>query len=147
MKKMKKTIMITCSIILIFVLIVSSMAVLFAASPAPGSEEDPVVTKSYVDGQIAGLAGEREVYVPVEVKAGQRLLGGEGAEIILRIGEAKAIGNADNGISDLTGGQDLMTDASIERNHLLLVPRNDGRGIAAVSDGWLMVRGSYTLEE
>jgi hypothetical protein len=82
----------------------------------------------------------------VEIRAGQKVIGGEGAEIILRSGEATAIGNADNGVSDLTGGRDLMNGVTVQTNHLLLIPRNDGRGLTALTDGWIMVRGPYTLE-
>ena len=53
--------------------------------------------------------------------------------------------SGDARIADLTGGADLMTGASVELNHLLLVPRNDGRGITAVTDIWVMVRGEYNV--
>jgi len=41
---------------------------------------------------------------------------------------------------------DLMTGSQVVTNHLLLVPRNDGRGITAVTDIWVMVRGTYTVQ-
>jgi hypothetical protein len=113
-----------------------------AASGEPGSESDPVVTKSYVDKALAEAGG---AFVPVEVAAGLRVIGGAGAEIILRSGEAAAIGNENNGVSDLTDGLDLPTGAVVQQNHLLLVPRDDGRGIAATTDMWVMVRGAYTI--
>jgi hypothetical protein len=114
-----------------------------AASGAPGSESDPVVTKSYVDKLLADTGG---VFLPVQVAAGKRLVGGAGAEIILRSGEATVIGNESNGVSDLTDGADLMTGAPVRANHLLLVPRDDGRGIAALTELWVMVRGPHTLQ-
>ncbi|HWQ78338.1 MAG TPA: hypothetical protein VN381_05960 [Anaerovoracaceae bacterium] len=120
-----------------------------AAADTPGSEGDPVVTKSYVDSliaQIKGGGGASSTYTVVEVKAGQSLLGGGGAEIILRSGEATALDNGANGISDITGGKDLMTGQSVGLNHLLLVPKDDGRGIHAVTDLFVMVRGSYSLQ-
>ncbi|MDR2295505.1 MAG: hypothetical protein LBD95_01790 [Clostridiales Family XIII bacterium] len=124
-------------------LCVATAAAVRAASAAPGSEEDPVVTKSYVDKRIAELGG---VFVPVEIAAGQQLIGGAGAEIILRSGEAAIISNESNGVSDLTGGLDLMTGAPVQPNHLLLVPRADGRGLTARGDVWVMVRGPYTIQ-
>ncbi|MDR2356406.1 MAG: hypothetical protein LBE16_09510 [Clostridiales Family XIII bacterium] len=134
---------IAAAICLAALLCVVMTAAVRAANAAPGSEEDPVVTKSYVDKQIAGAGG---VFVPVEVAAGRQLIGGAGAEIILRSGEAAIISNESNGVSDLTGGADLMTGAPVQPNHLLLVPRDDGRGLAAHSDLWVMVRGSYTIQ-
>ena len=109
----------------------------FGDTAEPGSGSDPLVSKSYVDAKTA--------YIPVQLTAGQKMIGGAGTEIILRSGIATAIGNSENGIADLTGGADLMTGASVELNHLLLVPRNDGRGITAVTDIWVMVRGEYSV--
>ncbi len=120
-----------------------------AAADTPGSENDPVVTKSYVDSQIAkysGNGGTSNEYTVVEVEAGQLVLGGEGTEIILRSGEASAIDNGANGVSDLTAGQDLITGQNVSLNHLLLVPRDDGRGIYALTDIFVMIRGPYSLQ-
>lgn len=134
------------------VIVFSVFAVTVAAAAAadtPGSEGDPVVTKSYVDTQIAKLKGggtASDTYVVAELKAGQRLLGKGGTEIILRSGEATAIDNGANGVSDITAGKDLMTGQSIGQNHLLLVPKDDGRGIQAITDLFVMVRGSYTIQ-
>jgi hypothetical protein len=116
----------------------------YAAASDPGSESDPLVTKSYVD-QLLSKTGV--VFVPLEVKEGQRLVGGEGAELILRSGEATAVGAEENGVSDLTAGKDLMTGDAVEANHLLIVPRGDGRGITAETDVWLMIKGGYSLTE
>ncbi|MDD2189404.1 MAG: hypothetical protein PHV71_00490 [Eubacteriales bacterium] len=120
-----------------------------AAADSPGSENDPLVTKSYVDSQIAKYGGNGSApneYTVVEVKAGQSVLGGEGTEIILRSGEASAIDNGANGVSDLTAGQDLITGQNVSLNHLLLVPRDDGRGIYALTDIFVMIRGPYSLQ-
>ena len=120
-----------------------------AAADTPGSEGDPVVTKSYVDSQIAQLKSSGTAsgtYVVVEVKAGQKMLGKSGTEIILRSGEATAIDNGANGVSDMTAGKDLMTGQIIGQNHLLLVPKDDGRGIQAITDLFVMVRGAYSIQ-
>lgn len=132
---MKKSVIIFIVTILVMVLGVS---IAMAATNQPGSEADPVVTKSYVD--------SRTSYSPISLTAGQKLIGGEGTEIILRSGEATAIDNGANGISDLTIGTDLMTGSQVVTNHLLLVPRKDGRGITATTDIWVMVRGTYTIQ-
>ena len=132
----------TAAICFAVLLCVVMTAAVRAANAAPGSEDDPVVTRSYVDKQISAAGG---AFVPVEVAAGQELIGGAGAEIILRSGEAAIISNESNGVSDLTSGLDLQAGAPVQPNHLLLVPRDDGRGLAARSDLWLRVRGPYTL--
>lgn len=134
------------------VIVISVFAVTVAAAAAadtPGSEGDPVVTKSYVDSQIAQVKGSgaaSNTYVVVQVSAGQKLLGKGGTELILRSGEATAIDNGANGVSDMTAGKDLMTGQSVGQNHLLLVPKDDGRGIQAITDLFIMVRGSYTIQ-
>ncbi|MBE6034225.1 MAG: hypothetical protein E7222_05935 [Clostridiales bacterium] len=132
---MKKSIIVSIVTILVMVL---GISIVMAATDQPGSESDPVVTKSYVDSKTS--------FSPISLTAGQKLIGGEGTEIILRSGEATAIDNGANGISDLTVGMDLMTGSQVVTNHLLLVPRNDGRGITAVTDIWVMVRGTYTVQ-
>ncbi|MCL1808986.1 MAG: hypothetical protein FWG42_04350 [Clostridiales bacterium] len=110
----------------------------WAASEGPGSEADPVVSKSYVDAKAS--------FAPVLLGEGQKLLGSEGAEIILRSGEAFAIDNGENGVSDLTSGKDLMSGDQVALNHLLLVPRADGRGIMALTEAWVMVKGIYDIQ-
>jgi hypothetical protein len=131
-----------CAVVLVCAVTAATALAARAADAAPGSESDPVVTKSYVDRLVSEAGG---AFLPLEVSAGQRLIGGTGTEIILRTGEASAIGNDVNGISDLTGGADLPTGAAVTRNHLLIVPRDDGRGVAATTDIWLMIRGPYTI--
>jgi hypothetical protein len=135
-------------LIMILVLVVATAAV-FAETYDPGSAEDPVVTKSYVDAQIAALkssGGTATVFEPINVKAGQKLIGGAGTELILRSGDAYAIDNGVDGLSDVTSAKDLKGGVTITANHLLLVPRADGRGIRAGSDLWVMVKGSYTIQ-
>jgi len=119
-------------------LVLMTCVLAWAANDVPGSFEDPVVSKSYVDAKTT--------FSPIELKAGQRLIGKEGTEIILRSGEAAAIDNGENGVADLTSGVDLLSGHVVGQNHLLLVPRDDGRGIAALTDIWVLVRGDYTVQ-
>lgn len=139
---------IAAGLVIVFSVFAVTVAVA-AAADTPGSEGDPVVTKSYVDSQIAQLKSSgtaSDTYVVVEVKAGQKVLGKSGTEIILRSGEATAIDNGANGVSDMTAGTDLMTGQSIGQNHLLLVPKDDGRGIQAITDLFVMARGAYSIQ-
>ncbi|WP_058300347.1 hypothetical protein [Gorillibacterium timonense] len=113
----------------------------------PGSSDDPVVTKSYVDQAVksAGGSGGGSVGVTnVSVSAGQVLIGNSGTEFIVRTGTTKAYSKDGSGIPDLTDGKDLADGVSVPKNHLLLFPR-DGRGIASVTNSIVMVRGTYTI--
>lgn len=122
----------------IITVLVLGIGVASGAVATPGSSEDPVVTKSYVDVKVS--------YSPVKMEIGQVLIGDEGTEIILRSGEATAIDNGVNGVSDITAGKDLMSGNQVVSNHLLLIPRKDGRGIQVSTEAWVMVRGSYTVQ-
>ncbi len=135
-------------------LIVIAVVVLFASwvfasdSADPGSSDDPVVTKSYVDQKIAAIKDGvgSAAFEAVFVESGKKLIGGGGTELILRSGSAAAIDNGADGLSDLTGAKDLRQGDRIEKNHLILVPRDDGRGILAKSDIWVMVKGSGSIK-
>jgi hypothetical protein len=146
-----------------------------SADNTPGSASDPVVTKSYVDKFVSelrsslsaleskvdasgssGSSGGSGDTVPdtasasfkvVQVGGGSKLLGAEGTEVILRSGSATAVDNATNdGIADLTDGSNLNGGTAITKNHLMLIPREDGRGIACSTDCYVMVKGGYTIE-
>lgn len=129
----------------------------------PGTADDPVVTKSYVDQAIqnalngGGSAGPSEPSAPsageelkiVVVKPGQRLVAGAGTEFIVRSGKAVIYSADANGVADLTAGQDLTNGTAITNNHLLSFPR-EGRGIEVQQGNkynlTVMVRGAYTLQ-
>ncbi|MBE6021004.1 MAG: hypothetical protein E7228_04615 [Clostridiales bacterium] len=119
----------------------------FAVFADPGTSDDPLVSKSYVDAQIASVKAQSSgTYSVVHIDAGQSVIGKEGTEIIVRAGVVTAIDNGANGVSDLTTGKDLMSGTEIGLNHLVLVPRDDGRGVKAWTESYLMVRGGYTLK-
>lgn len=139
-----------------------------ASSNSLGTEQDPVVTVSYVESKINELkayideklsnngslseAGQTQepqaaaTYEVISLQSNQSLIGKDSTEIILRSGTATAIDNGVNGISDLTDGKDLISGDEIESNHLLIVPRDDGRGILATSEVWVMVKGGYEIK-
>lgn len=89
-------------------------------------------------------------FVALELEEGQILFAGESGEIILRGGKATAIAGEAGGLSDVTEGSgvDIITDQNIPLNHLLLVSRDDGRGLKVVSSkAWVLVKGPYTIKE
>lgn len=123
----------------------------------PGSDKDPLVSKSYVDSKIEELkayidtkgttGGSSDKLEVVNVEAGSYLIGNQGTEIILRGGKATAHGvKVDGGIVDVTQGVDIdLNESQLPYNHQLIIPRNDGRGAYAKTDAVFMVRGSYKI--
>jgi hypothetical protein len=109
-----------------------------AAGTEPGSEADPLVTKSYVDG--------RTVFQVVNLPKGQSLIAEGGTEFVLRGGKVTAIVSPQGGLLDVTGGADLLQGEQVKAQHLVIIPRTDGRGVLAQTDAILMVKGPYTLK-
>lgn len=156
---MKNRLFLLIQTVIVAIIIVS--AVVFAAEP--GTENDPVVSKSYVDNKIEELLKTLESggtintgsatsadmskfkYVPVHVGVGQQLIGGEGTEIILRVGRSFAVVSGTESLVDVTTGTEMNDKAEIKKNHIIIVPRNDGRGVRVVEDAWFLVKGEYTI--
>jgi len=85
--------------------------------------------------------------VPFEallVPAGSTLTAEAGVEFVLRSGQATAI-SGPNGMVDVTAGHDITHGTRIPTNHLLLVPRTDGRGFFANTDTWVMIKGRFEV--
>ena len=157
MKKIKSPIFLAL-IITLSLITVGQMV--YASTKEPGSKEDPIVTMSFVELKIEQLKdyidqksfssnGSNPIQSPtfkvVELKGGQSLIAGAGTELILRSGEASAISSSLGGLSDVTGAKDLQKDEKVPTNHLLIIPRDDGRGVRALADCFLLVRGGYTI--
>ena len=151
-------------IILLAAAVILAMSVISIAAAAgtAGTASDPVVTKSYVDDVVKELqaeidklqsgssttpaSGDGATFVVVEVQAGQSVIGKEGTEMVLRSGSATVIDNGAVGVSDLTAGADLLSPKAVTKNHLLLIPRDDGRGIKCSTHAYVMVKGGYTIK-
>ncbi|MUG47124.1 hypothetical protein [Paenibacillus woosongensis] len=141
----------------------------------PGTADDPVVTKSYVDQQIqqalkggssnsssqgstdssssaqagnTAASSSDEVKI-VEVKPGQKLVAAAGAEFVVRAGKAVIYSEDQNGVADLTDGKDITNGGIVTNNHLLSFPRA-GRGIqhqeGQTHPLTVMVRGGYSIQ-
>lgn len=156
--------------ILVFVLIIAIILV-SPINAAPGDNSDPIVVLSYLNQRFNELVekynlskiSEHEKTIAelnekikntsagtstldvVELKAGESIIAGAGAEIILRSGRASAIASSLGGLSDVTKAADIAHGVEISPNHLLIVPRNDGRGVLAITDTFFMVRGEYKV--
>lgn len=106
------------------------------------TEENKEIKKQLSQLAMNSSGGGLEI---VELKNGQKLICGAGTEIILRGGSAKAIVSQLGGLSDLTGGKDLISNESISPNHLIVIPRDDGRGAYVENYAIFMVRGYYEV--
>jgi hypothetical protein len=164
------------------ILIISAIIVSFSiynytsadsAAVQPGSVDDPMVSKSYVDEQVkqqvaaqittqvaaaiekfkkelptSSGGGSGAGLTVVQLAAGQTLLAGSGSELIVRTGFVKAVSTDGNGIPDVTGGKDIAVNSAIALNHLLIFP-TDKRGIKPDPNKnvpiFVMVRGGYKL--
>lgn len=174
-----------------FATVLTLFATVFAATI--GTEEDPLVAKSYVDDRFnqlvtlinsinggtpsadtntntntntavdteaivnqvleqlndqtgGSVAVETPGYVPVSVAVGQTILGDEGTELILRAGKGNVYIEGVDGIVDATDGKNLKNGATATMNHIMIVPRNDGRGVKVTEAAWFLVKGGYTIK-
>lgn len=159
---------------LMVVIVIGSLSlVVMAKGPEPGSSEDPIVTQRYVemrneqlrfyidesvktlkDEILQGTLGNEatagvtnnNVFKVVNVPKGKKLIAGASAEIILRAGKATVIDSELGGLCDMTSGVDLKFGQDVPYNHLLIVPRDDGRGANTTTDSVFMVKGSYSIK-
>ena len=95
----------------------------------------------------AGAKDAAARFVVIEVKKGSTLLFGESTEFILRAGSAVITDKTTNGISDLTDGDTKYHDMEVLKDHHMLNPRNDGRGILAKTDLFVLVKGDHKITE
>lgn len=147
--------------------------IVYGVVAEPGSQQDPIITQSYIEevvvpqiyeyinekvNTLSNKASQLEemisaqqgqggtAFTVVSVKAGQKLIGGAGTELILRMGRATIIATEKGGLADTTQGKDLQTGEQMPPNHLLIVPLEDGRGFQANNDVLVMVKGSYVIQ-
>jgi len=85
-------------------------------------------------------------YVPVYASVGQTVIGGEGTEMILRAGKGTVVINGSDGIVDATIGQNITSGKGVVLNHIMIVPRADGRGVKVTEAAWFLIKGDYTIK-
>ena len=144
-------------------------AVAYAANA--GGADDPLVTKSYLDGpflqqvrslvdqtvdarkteleqaaqgQGSGTAGGN-VFTVVTLSRGQTLVGDVGCEVMLRIGTA-VCGTTDSvGLIDTTAGTNLGNGGALVTNHLYMVTISTRSVTATSGTVKVLARGPYTI--
>ena len=145
-----------------------------AYSATAGGADDPLITKSYLDGpfmeQVRSLidqavderkaeleqaleemleasAGQNtgNVFTVVTLSQGQVLEGDVGCEVMLRIGDAEC-GTTDSvGLIDTTAGTVLGDGEALVANHLYMVTISTRTVTAASDTVKVLVRGPYTI--
>lgn len=100
----------------------------------------------FMDTTVRNLS-DGTVWQVVKVDPGIRVLASDTGEVILRSGTARVIGNEHNeGISDLTAGTEIKNGELISKDHHLLIPRGDGRGIVTETVCYIIYKGLYHMQ-
>ena len=140
----------------VYTLIIVIAVVTIMVAADPGSDSDPLISKSYIDEvlipkieSMIGNSGEKTVedtFNVVSISKGKTLICEAGCEAIIRMGNAKIVATQKGGIVDTTLGGDLPNGVDAPSNHLLIVPVGDGRGLLALDDMLVMVKGQYSIK-
>lgn len=132
--------------ILSIFLILSIIFVIAAYAAQPGTDADPLVTKSYIENVVYPYVNNASKFAVVEVPANKSVICYAGTEVIVRTGSCTVIGSANGGLSDATSGEDIKNAELIKVNHLLIVPRSDNRGVWTATKAILMIKGDYNIK-
>lgn len=108
---------------------------------------DSISTKMGFLDQVTMELSDGTTWQIIEVQAGVSIYATNTSEVILRSGTATAIGNQyDEGLSDVTNGSDIKNGQAIGKNHYLIIPRGDGRGIKAETTCYIMYKGLWYMQ-
>ena len=127
------------------------------AATTYGSQDDPLITKSYLDEVVKpeleselqtkldaaaeelrhSAAGE---FSTVELRGGQTLRCAAGSQLLPVSGAVSAVG----GLTDTTEGADVAAGSSLSVSHLYLAPGESGA--AAAGAAVILVSGSWRIE-
>ncbi len=135
------------------VLLMIALAVISASFIVAVGTDDPLITESYLKNvfmkEVKDYIDTNKVstsFVVVSVPKNKQLIGAAGCEVILRGGTAEIIAGELGGLSDVTTAADLSGGVTVPSNHLLIIPRDDGRGFKAITDVIVMVKGGYEIK-
>lgn len=161
--------------LIVFIVTFFTVNIAMAVDNSTIDENDPIVTQSYVELRVEQVKDYFEqkikiisdnvdvikkdildiqskqsvanIFEPITLKKNNKIIGGAGTEIVLRTGSSKAVTTTEGGILDITSGLDIQNGKDIIKQHLLIIPRNDGRGLIITSDSAVvMIKGSYTVQ-
>lgn len=147
MPKMKKIAIVLVIVIIGSVGLFKAGVMVGAAGEAkPGSVNDPLITKSYLESYISslGLSGDSKTsgYSKVVLKKGATLIGAEGTEIMLYSGSANAYAKNEK-LVNLTMGEACDDGMTLGKFCVYMCP-DKSAGFVAVSDVVVYIKGTYT---
>ena len=123
----------------------AGMTVGAAGEAKPGSVNDPLITKSYLDSYISSLGisnNADEGYKKVVLSKGKTIVGHEGTEILLYSGSANAYAKSAE-LVNITMGESVKDGMTLGKYCVYLCPDSDS-GITAQSDVVVFIKGKYT---
>lgn len=136
----------------IYIPVIIILTIIFASFSVALSTDDPLITESYLNNVFMEEVKEyinsssSQTFEVVTVEKNKVFTGNKGCEFILRKGNATVIASALGGLADTTGATDISGGGNVPPNHLLIVPRDDGRGFKANEEVIIMVKGRYTIK-
>jgi hypothetical protein len=147
MPKMKKIAIVLVIVIIGSVGLFKAGVMVGAAGEAkPGSVNDPLITKSYLESYISslGISGDSKTsgYSKVVLKKGATLIGAEGTEIMLYSGSANAYAKNEK-LVNLTMGEACDDGMTLGKFCVYMCP-DKSAGFVAVSDVVVYIKGTYT---
>lgn len=141
-------------ILTVIILMAAVLAVTFRAGVAigaqngvPGSVNDPLITKSYLDARLAQLEKENagntvsQGMTKLTLAKGDIVSGGEGTMFVLISGSASASGSS---MVNITGGESLSDGMTISKYNTYLSTDSTG-AIRAESSAVVFVSGRYEI--
>lgn len=135
----KKISLIICAVLLAALL---GGGVVYAKTAAAGSREDPLVTLSYLE---EVFRGEVSGFSKVTLSRGQRLEGGRGCQVMLRIGSCAADGSDEPVLVDTTDAREVSDGSALVKNHLYMITIPGNGVVASENNTVLLVSGTYTV--
>lgn len=136
---MKKTKLIICMLLVLCFIFGAGYAV-GAATAEPGSNGDPLVSKSYLENRISAVEKQSGLQ-SVTISKGKQLVCSKGAQLVVISGSVKATG----ALSDITDGKRIAKNKTVSNDHSVVVVK-DKTGIKATKSAVVFVAGSYTIK-
>ena len=113
-----------------------------AQDKEPGSVNDPLITKSYLESYLGENGGGQAGYSKVTLKKNQLLIGKEGTEIVLYSGSANTYSTS-AGLVNVSVGEISADGMTLGKYYSYLCPDSE-TGIKAISDTVVFVKGGYS---
>ena len=130
-KKKRKQLWMTGAAIVTGTVLFCSGITVGAATGEPGSAGDPLITKSYLDAQLADVG-----YVCVTLAKGETVFLKQGSQVILYTGSASVTGN----LIDITAGNLAASGNKVQKYHSYLAPA-DGSGFTTEASCVIFLSG------